>query len=154
VIEISESEESNTGSVSSDKTFAPDFKLKDISGKEVSLGNFKGKKLILNLWATTCPYCVKEMPELNRFYKDFKDKGYTIVGINLGEDKKTVESFIEERNYDFVILLDPSLETPSYYVIPGLPTTYFIDEEGVIVDIKLGSVTYNDLIDMIEVFGK
>lgn len=149
-----DSEESNTGPASSDKTFAPDFKLKDLFGKEVSLGDFKGKRLILNFWATTCPYCVEEMPELNRFHKDFRDKGYTVVGINLGEDKKTVKRFIKEGDYDFIILLDPSLETPSHYVVPGLPTTYFIDEEGVIVDIKLGAVTYNDLVDMIKVFEK
>lgn len=131
-----------------DSEVAPMFELEALTGNKVSLEDLKGKWVVLNFWQTTCPYCVKEMSDFNKFNNDFKDSGFIVIGVNLGEGKETVEKFIKKEGIDFTILLDPSLKTISDYVVPGLPTTYFIDDKGLIYDVRTGALDYNRLVDI------
>lgn len=119
---------------------AQDFKLKDLDGNEVALSNFKGKKVFLNFWATWCPPCKAEMPDIEKLYGETKDSDLVILAIDMGENKETVKSFIVENGYNFRILLDTNQEVARKYNISSMPTSFFIDKEGYIRATHIGAM--------------
>jgi len=109
----------------------PDFKLKDLQGREVSLKSYRGKVVLLNFWATWCPSCRKEIPSMVKLYESYKNKGLEIIGINLDKlDKSGIEKFSLEYNINFPILLDPTGKTAALYGITALPATFILDRNG------------------------
>lgn len=127
---------------------APDFTLQSLEGKPVKLSDFRGKKVIVNFWATWCPPCRAEMPEMQSYYKDHKDNDFTILGVDLTstEKKKSdVEPFVKEFGVAFPIVLDKEGDVASTYQITGYPTSYFIDKQGVI-QFKLVGAMNKDII--------
>jgi thiol-disulfide isomerase/thioredoxin len=146
------SEQNNSSTTSNNKaTFknakvkAADFKLKDLNGKEVSLSDFKGKKIFLNFWASWCPPCKAEMPDIEKLYQETKDSDLVILAVNLAEDNTTVQNFIKNNKYTFPVLLDPDNDAAIKYQIVSIPTSYFIDKEGNIVDKHIGSMTLENM---------
>lgn len=132
------------------KTKAPDFKLKDLDGTEVSLSNFKGKKVYINFFATWCGPCKEEMPDLEKLYQETKDDDLVILAISGGEDKTTVENFIKNNNYNFKVLVDPVGSTNRSYNISSIPTSYFIDENGNIANKRIGLMTLENMKTYVE----
>ena len=126
-----------------------DFKLKNINGKEVSLSDYKGKKVFLNFWASWCGPCKSEMPDIEKLYEQTKNSDLVILTINLGEDKDTVKSFIDNAKYNFTVLLDLDQSVAAQYKISAIPTSYFIDEAGNIVSTIRGSLTLLQMKDYI-----
>lgn len=124
---------------------AINFKLNTLDGKEISLNDFKGKKVFLNFWATWCPPCRQEMPELEKLYQESKDSDLVILTINLGEDAKTVKSFMDKNNYNFNIALDLDQDVAIKYNIVSIPTSIFIDSEGNLVSKKIGPMTLEEM---------
>lgn len=131
-----------------------DFKLKDLNGKEVSLSDLRGKKVFLNFWASWCPPCKAEMPDIERLYEETKDSDLVILAVNLGEDKDTVKSFIDKNNYKFRILLDSDQTVAEQYSITSIPTSFFIDKNGIIVSKKIGAMTYEEMKDYVNTTSK
>ena len=123
------------------KIAALDFKLIDLNGKEVSLSDFKGKKVFLNFWASWCDPCKSEMPDIEKLYTETKDSDLVILAVNLGEDKATVKDFSDTNKYNFKILLDTDQSVGKQYNISAIPTSYFIDKEGNIVSTVKGSIS-------------
>jgi len=123
------------------KLAALDFKLVDLNGKEVSLSDFKGKKVFLNFWASWCPPCISEMPDIEKLYTETKDSDLVILAVNLGEDKATVKAFSDTNKYNFKILLDTDQSVGKQYNISAIPTSYFIDKEGNIVSTVKGALS-------------
>ncbi len=117
---------------------APDFVLPSIEGQEKSLEDFKGKPLMLHFWATWCPPCREEMLTFQKIYEEFGPSGLTIVAINVGESPEKVKKFIKENGLTFPVLLDSKGEVANRYRVRGLPTTYWIDPSGKIVDLTVG----------------
>lgn len=136
------------------KTKAIDFKLKDLDGKEFSLSELKGKKVFLNFWATWCPPCRGEMPEIEKLYQETKDSDLVIVTIDLGEPLDTVKSFINNNKYNFKVLLDSDQSVSSKYGISSLPTSYFIDVNGNIVAKNLGAMNLEQMKEYIKMLDK
>jgi len=122
-----------------------DFTLEDLQGNKVTLSDLKGKKVFLNFWATWCPPCKAEMPDIEKLYQETKDSDLVILAVNVGEDKKTVQDFIKKNNYNFPILLDVKGEVSQLYQVTGIPTTYFIDTEGIFSDVSTGSMPYESM---------
>ncbi len=118
-----------------------DFELEDLNGNKISLSDYKGKKVYLNFWATWCPPCKAEMPDMEKLYQETKDNGLIMLAVNVGEDKKTVQSFIEDNGYNFPVLLDVTGEVSQLYQVTGIPTSYFIDTEGYLDDGATGSIS-------------
>jgi thiol-disulfide isomerase/thioredoxin len=129
----------------SDKIKAIDFKLKDLNGKEVSLSDYKGKKVFLNFWASWCPPCKAEMPEMEKLYQETKDSDLVILAVNLSEDKSTVQNFIKNNKYTFSVLLDSDNAAAMKYQVVSIPTSYFIDKEGNVVAKHIGSMTLENM---------
>lgn len=123
---------------------APDFSLKDINGNTVSLSKLKGKKVILNFWATTCPYCKIEMPELEKFIKNHKND-VQLLAIDIGENKSTVNSYLNGKGYTFTILLDNDTKVALDYKVQFIPMSFFIDKSGIIRSIGNGAMTYDEI---------
>ncbi|MGH2587650.1 MAG: TlpA family protein disulfide reductase [Dehalococcoidia bacterium] len=111
---------------------APDFTLLDLDGQPLSLSDLRGKTVVMNFWATWCPPCRKEFPELVRLYDRNADRGLVVLGMDLQENPRIVRSFADEFGARFPIVIDTKGDVAARYRLIGLPTTYFIDAEGVI----------------------
>ncbi|MBN1406070.1 MAG: TlpA family protein disulfide reductase [Candidatus Omnitrophica bacterium] len=101
---------------------AADFTLQDINGKEINLYNtLKGKNAVLVFWTTWCPYCVQEIPDIEKFYNENKEKT-AVLSINLRESKEKVASFIKRTNMTYPVLLDTDGKIGELYGVRGIPT--------------------------------
>lgn len=128
-----------------DKVAALNFKLKDLNGTEVSLSDFKGKKVFLNFWASWCRPCLSEMPDIEKLYSETKDSDLVILAVNLGEDEDTVKSFADINKYNFTVLLDLDERIGRQYNITAIPTSFFIDKDGNIVSTVKGAITLKQM---------
>jgi len=118
---------------------APDFQLQNLDGQTVSLGNLQGKPVLINFWATWCSPCVSEMPYIQEIYEEWADKGLVVVAINLGESSSKAEEFMQSYNLSFTVLLDTKKDVAQKYNIQYIPTTFFIDKDGIIQDKMIGA---------------
>jgi peroxiredoxin len=120
---------------------APDFSLQDLNGKTVKLANLKGKAVILDFWATWCPPCRAEIPDLNALYKEYKKKGATIVGVALDEGGKAaiLEGMKKYKlTLDYPVLIGNPDVSRQYGGIDAIPTTFILDKKGNIVNKYVG----------------
>jgi peroxiredoxin len=115
-----------------------EFQLADLNGKWVNLGDFKGQVVLINTWATWCPPCRAEMPDLNAFYNQYQDKGFAVVAINAGEALTVAADFALEYGLDFTVVVDPDYRVMDGFKINTYPTSILIDRKGVIRDIRVG----------------
>ncbi|MFJ8530063.1 redoxin domain-containing protein [Bacillus sp. NPDC094106] len=128
---------------------APDFELSKLDGTTVKLSDLKGKKVILNFWATWCGPCQQEMPDMEAFYKTHKDDveilavNYTVSERANGEEK--VKQFAEEKGLTFPVLLDKDISVTTTYKVITIPTSYFVDTKGVIQDKFIGPMTQKEM---------
>ncbi len=127
---------------------APDFTLYDMDGNERSLSEFKGKMVFLNFWATWCQYCDIEMPDLQKIHDQNDD--LVVLGVNVREDIDLVRDYLEEGGYDFPVILDEDGGIASMYLVSGMPTTYFIDAEGLILGYQPGLMNLEQMEDILE----
>jgi len=112
---------------------APAFTLTDLDGKSVSLGEFRGKVVVLDFWATWCPPCRREIPDFIDLQKEYGSRGVQIVGIALDEPDK-VEAFARQNGMNYPVLLGSDEISMRYGGIEGIPTTFIIDKSGKIVN--------------------
>lgn len=129
---------------------AQDFTITDLDGNEVSLSDFRGKKVFLNFWATWCPPCKAEMPEIEKVYQETKDSDLVILAVEIGEPLDTVKTFIEDNKYNFKVLLDSDKDVATTYGISAIPTSFFIDEDGNIISKRVGGMTYDEMKEYID----
>lgn len=116
-----------------DRPSAPDFTLPGADGRKVSLKDFRGKVVFLNFWATWCESCREEMPSMERLYREFKGKGLEIVAVNIKEKRQDALAFAKELKLSYPVLLDTEGEVGLLYGAFGLPATYVIDRQGVVL---------------------
>ena len=109
---------------------APELTLFDLDGQIVSLSDFRGEVVLLNNWATWCPPCREEMPEIQAYYQKYKDQGFQVVAVESGDPEEVVRDFVEKANLDFVILLDPENISLITFQHTTLPNSFVIDRKG------------------------
>ena len=122
-----------------EKIKAQNFVLKDLNGNLVRLDDFRGTVVFLNFWATWCPPCRVEMPSMEKLYKEFKNKKFIILAVDMQEDSETVRKFKEKFKLSFPILLDEDGVVASFYGVSGIPATYFIDRAGYLYAAAMGA---------------
>ena len=106
------------------------FTLPDLSGKMHTLPDYRGRVVLLNFWASWCPPCIQEMPELTRLQQRLSDKPFDIVAINVGEKKYKVWKFTQLINFELPVLLDTRNEAFRIWDVATLPTSFLVDSSG------------------------
>ncbi|WP_449622834.1 TlpA disulfide reductase family protein [Robertmurraya sp. Marseille-Q9965] len=123
---------------------APSFELTTLNGENITLEDLKGKRVLLNFWATWCPPCKEEMPDMQKMYEEYKDEDVVIAGVNVTSTEKNredVQEFVQEHQLTFPILMDEIGEVTHQYEILSFPTTYFIDSDGIIRSKVIGALS-------------
>ncbi len=111
---------------------APEFEGKTIKAKVVKLSDYTGKVVLVDFWASWCPPCRKEMPELIKFYRAHKDSNFELIAVNIDEDKDNMQHFLDKLfpEPSFPIIADNNQKIPPLFNIEAMPTTIFIDKKG------------------------
>ena len=122
-------------------TTAPEISVLDLNEKTVKLSDFKGQVVVLRFWATGCKACVAGMPVLDEFSKPFRDKGVTVLAVNMGNSKPLVEAFAKGLKLSYPVFLDPALIAAKKYGVRAVPSTYFIDQNGEARSFGVGEIT-------------
>ena len=125
-----------------------DFTLKDLSGKTWTFSELRGKVVLVNFWATWCPPCRKEMPDLETLYERFASKGLVVLGIS-DEEAAKVEPFIRERKVSFPVLLDPGRKVNEMFVVDGIPKSFVYDRGGKLVTQSIDMRTEKQFLEML-----
>ena len=129
-----------------------DFSLKDLSGKTWIFSELRGKVVVVNFWATWCPPCRKEMPDLEALYEQFAAQGLVILGIS-DEEAAKVEPFIRERKVKFPVLLDPGRKVNEAFVVEGIPKSFVYDRTGKLVAQSIDMRTRGQFVEMLAKAG-
>ena len=138
--------------------------LKNLTSETVQLSDLAGRAVVLNFWATWCPPCRREMPLLDELQKYYVDKGLSVIGLNINESPERVKTYVDSVDVSYPIWVDAPSGTPGFdrtqniflsYGAVGLPTTLFIDREGVIQRIYVGELSRGFLQNQVEnILGK
>ncbi len=120
---------------------APDFTLPTLAGGQVTLSDLRGQPVVLNFWASWCGPCRAEMPELQRLHDRLGEAGMAVLGVNQGESPDTAAAFLEKLGLSFPVALDQRTGVSQQYLVNSLPTTFFIDREGVIRSTFIGPMS-------------
>ncbi|MGM9985984.1 MAG: thiol-disulfide oxidoreductase ResA [Bacillaceae bacterium] len=129
---------------------AIDFSIVDLNGQEHQISSLKGKGVMLNFFGTWCKPCEKEMPLMNKLYQTYKDKGIEILAIDNDEADLVVETYVARMGLTFPVAIDQTGEAFSKYNIGPLPTSIFINKDGVVVDIVTGELTEELLTSLLD----
>jgi peroxiredoxin len=129
-----------------------DFTLKDLSGKAWTFSELRGKVVLVNFWATWCPPCRKEMPDLEALYERFGAKGLVVLGIS-DEEAAKVEPFIRDRKVSFPVLLDPDRKVNETFVVEGIPKSFVYDREGKLAAQAIDMRTQKQFLEMLKKAG-
>lgn len=129
---------------------APDFTLQTLDGGHFTLSEQKGKAVYLNLWATWCPPCVMEIPDIQKLHDRYGDK-LSIIGVSVDRGVDEVRAFVEENKLTYAIAMDQNyLLTSELYPTDSIPLSVFIDPEGVVTYIHLGMLPYEAMEELVE----
>jgi thiol-disulfide isomerase/thioredoxin len=118
---------------------APDFYFENPEGENTSLSQLQGTPVLVNFWATWCGPCRYEMPFLQQIHQDWPVGELVLLAVNVGESSSQVGQFMESAGFSFNVLLDQQTAVAQRYNVLGIPTTFFIDKEGVIQEIQVGA---------------
>ncbi|SDI30594.1 TlpA family protein disulfide reductase [Natribacillus halophilus] len=135
---------------------APDFDLPQQNGENISLSDFDENFVIVNLWASWCEPCIREFPVLDDAHQNYEDEGVHVIAVNMATTERSPDealAFLEENPVSMPIVFDEDGEFADDYPLrDGLPQTYFINEEGIIVDVHRGELTEEMLDERIQPF--
>ncbi|MBF0633747.1 MAG: TlpA family protein disulfide reductase [Nitrospinae bacterium] len=117
---------------------APDFTLPTLDGKEMKLSDHRGKIVFLNIWATWCAPCKEEMPSMEKLYELMRGKDFVMLTVSIDEKKETVEAFMKENKLTMPVGLDSLQTVAPQYRITGVPESYIIDKNGMVMHHLIG----------------
>ncbi|WP_240335333.1 peroxiredoxin family protein [Paraliobacillus sediminis] len=129
---------------------APNFRLKTSTGGNIELTAYRGQRVVLNFWATWCPPCRVEMPDMEKLYSE---KNVQVLAVNLTQSEAKIEDvtdFVTANKLTFPILLDEQLEVATKYEVRPIPITYMIDSNGIIQHKSLGALSYQQMVQTLD----
>jgi len=125
---------------------APDFTLPDVDGKPVSLHDYDGKYILVNFWGTWCPPCRAEMPDMQIVYEELKSQGLEIIGVDAPPDtEEDVRTFVTRGGFTWVFVMDKTWEVARTYRIGAFPSTFFLDKDHVVRQVRVGAMNEKEL---------
>ena len=113
-----------------EKQPAQDFTLKSSSGKNIKLSELRGQVILLNFWASWCSTCIKQLPVLNKLHQQYKDKGFTVLAVNIEENSKKAIRIAQKQNLKMPVLFDTFNHVSRYYAVSSIPVSILIDRDG------------------------
>ncbi len=130
---------------------APNFSLQDSQGRTVRLADYKGKVILLDFWATWCGPCKIEIPWFIEFQRQYKDRGFSVIGVSMDEGGwEVVRPFVDEMRMNYPVLIGNDDTTSAYGGVDVLPTTFIIDKQGRIVATHMGLTSRSEFEDTIK----
>lgn len=136
--------------VSEENRALPKLQVTLLDGSGLNLEQLRGKVVLVNFWATWCPYCRHEMPAMESFYHDYKTKGFEIIALSQDEDAAKVAAFMSGEAYHFPVALQPAGASAVFGGVSRLPTSFLIDKQGRVRKKISGQVHYARLKDLVE----
>lgn len=121
-----------------------------LDGRSLSLEDLRGKVVLVNFWATWCPYCRHEMPAMERFYRDYRDRGFEIIAFSVDDGPLPVVAFMREKGYTFPAAMADVAIQQAFGGVSRLPTSYILDTEGRLRHKVHGQVHYGRMKDLVE----
>ncbi len=132
---------------SDNSSLAPDFRLRDLNGREISLSDYEGKVLYINFWATWCPPCRAEIPDFIEFYKDYKDQGLEVLGVSVDQmSTDKVLAFVKANEMNYPVVMYTMDLINDYRPGNSIPTTIVIDRKGMIRHKQVGMMSKEMLV--------
>jgi peroxiredoxin len=129
-----------------------DFTLTDVHGRNWSLTALRGKVVLVTFWATWCPPCRKEVPDLSKLYQRFSSRGLVILAIT-DEEVSKVEPFLSGQRVDYPVLLDPVLKVKKLFRVEGIPQSFVYDRKGRLVAQAIDRLSLEGFLEMLESAG-
>ncbi len=123
---------------------APELDLLDLEGVRHRMGNYRGRVVIVNFWATWCPPCREEMPSMQRAYEKLREEGMEMLAVNIGEDEDTIFAFTADYPVEFPLLMDVDSTTIQSWPVKALPTTFVVDPQGRLAYRAIGGRAWDD----------
>jgi thiol-disulfide isomerase/thioredoxin len=124
---------------------APDFSLADLQSRTLKLSSLRGKTVLINFWATWCDPCREELPLLDRIAGKYPN-ALRVIGVETGDPEDAVRSFLEPLALaSITVVLDPALAARDRYLVRGLPTSFFVDSNGIVRQIKIGALDSSEI---------
>jgi peroxiredoxin len=132
---------------------APDFELTTLANKDIKLSDYRGKNVILNFWASWCGPCEMEVPALKSAYDKLTKIGVVILAVSIKDTFENTQSYAKAKDLPWTIPVDPPGNLGARYNIHGIPTTYFINQKGIITSVKIGPfLSESEIMDRLSTF--
>jgi peroxiredoxin len=119
---------------------APDFAITEVDNSTRKLSDYRGKTVVLNFWASWCGPCKLEVPELEALHKEYKDQDVVVLAVGWRDIPTELSKFASAKGMTFKVLADPTEVVGNQYGLTGVPTTFFIDKNGVIREMQIGAM--------------
>ena len=132
---------------------APDFTLNTFEGKPVTLKELRGKRVLINFWASWCTPCLRETPDLRDAYKALSADNVAFVGIGMQDATDKLKKFVADNGVPYIIVEDPKGKVGDVFGVLGLPTTVLVDSNGIVRKVYTGAVTKDQVIADIRKLG-
>lgn len=126
------------------------WKLDKVEGGEGQLSDYSGQVVLINFWASWCGTCREEMPDIVKTWRDYKDRGFNVIGINYGESKNEAIPFMQSYGMEFPNFLDPNKAVAGQYGVISMPSSYLIDRKGEVRLFIPGKIDFSQLVPEIE----
>jgi thiol-disulfide isomerase/thioredoxin len=136
--------------VSEESRAAPVMRVYLLDGRVLDLEQLRGKVVLVNFWATWCPYCRHEMPAMEAFHRDYRDKGFEIIALSQDDDPGKVDEFLRKEGFHFPVALEPPGVSVAFGGVSRLPTSFVIDKRGKVRHKISGQVHYARLKGLVE----
>lgn len=128
----------------------PPVTVSDLKNNPVAFpAGYAGSLVVVIFWETGCPFCEKEMPLAENLYQKYRDRGFSLIALNVGDSRQEVEEAVSRMGITYPVLLDPERESKKKYGIVGFPTIFFVEKNGVVKEKILGGVKTSTLDDMV-----
>jgi len=131
---------------------APDFELKNLSDQSIKLGDFLGRPVLINFWATWCSYCLQEMPVIEKYYERYTPN-LVVLAVEVGDSVEEVRSVVAKNGFKFFIVRDPDSLVFEKYRLDSFPSTFVLDAKGIIQVKHLGYMNENKLVEYLNKVG-